>query len=593
MQSSKFFLIFFLIASLLLPFHCKNNKTNNLQQLLVGAVLLSSVRAPQGQSNNCNTTNFSSDSGDDPLFSSQWHLNNSGEDLNLGSLWSTNRGEGIRVAVVDDGLDIYHEDLTANVIQGASYNYGSGYYGFADSISDPYSVEASHGTAVGGVIAARDKNGLGVAGIAPRACLVGYNVLVNATDANQGSAMTYNATDVATSNNSWGATDGTGKTAAASSIWLDGVNTGLTTGRGGKGTLYFWAAGNGANANNATTFGGLETDNSNQDGQANYYGVVAICGVMDNGKRVYYSEKGANLWVCGYSQKTTYSTTQDGIWTTDISGVSGYNPLPSDFLASGYSQSKQLSNPNYSKIFNGTSGSAPMATAASALIIKANPNLGWRDVKLILAESARKNDPTDSDWSTNFGSKISSPGTNYSINHKYGFGVIDISRAVTLAKTWTNVGSQLTYDSGTITPNSPFSNNTTLAAGASSSLTVTSSNTPITKIEFVELTLTTASADASDLEVVLTSPSGSSSTLAEAHVCSSGANSMPSSTNQLASCGNYSGWIFGSARHLGESPVGQWTLRVADRRIGTGDSTGRSNGGIFYSWRIKFYGRAN
>jgi hypothetical protein len=106
MQSSKFFFIFFLIASLLLPFHCKNNKTNNLQQLLVGAVLLSSVRAPQGQSNNCNTTNFSSDSGDDPLFSSQWHLNNSGEDLNLGSLWSTNRGEGIRVAVVDDGLDI-------------------------------------------------------------------------------------------------------------------------------------------------------------------------------------------------------------------------------------------------------------------------------------------------------------------------------------------------------------------------------------------------------------------------------------------------------------------------------------------------------
>ncbi|MBK6606773.1 MAG: proprotein convertase P-domain-containing protein [Leptospiraceae bacterium] len=59
------------------------------------------------------------------------------------------------------------------------------------------------------------------------------------------------------------------------------------------------------------------------------------------------------------------------------------------------------------------------------------------------------------------------------------------------------------------------------------------------------------------------------------------------------SCGNYSGWVFGSARHLGESPVGQWTLRVADRRIGTGDSTGRSNGGIFYSWRIKFYGRAN
>ncbi|MBK6606774.1 MAG: proprotein convertase P-domain-containing protein [Leptospiraceae bacterium] len=52
-------------------------------------------------------------------------------------------------------------------------------------------------------------------------------------------------------------------------------------------------------------------------------------------------------------------------------------------------------------------------------------------------------------------------------------------------------------------------------------------NTLITKIEFIEVTITTTSADASDLEVVLTSPSGSSSTLAEAHVCSSGANTNP------------------------------------------------------------------
>ncbi|HNN82120.1 MAG TPA: S8 family serine peptidase [Leptospiraceae bacterium] len=555
----------------------------------------------QARSSNCNYNDFTTDGSSDPYLSSQWYYSNSGEDLNPSSVWNSNRGERVRVAVVDDGLDIYHEDLTSNVVPGGSYNFGVGYYGFSTSLSDPFSVVATHGTAVGGVIGARDKNGLGIAGIAPRSCLVGYNVLVNSTDANTYTAMTYNASDVSVSNNSWGATDGNGKTAANSSLWASGVDLGVTTGRNGKGTVYFWAAGNGANTNNATAASGvsaypagsLETDNSNYDGQANYYGVAAVCALTDDGKRVNYSEKGANLWVCGYAQKTNYSTTQDGIWTTDITGYDGYNPLPSDYLASGYSQSKQLSNYNYSKIFNGTSGATPMATATAALLVNANPNLGWRDVKLILAESARKNDPTDSDWLTNAGSKISSSGTPYNINHKYGFGVIDINRAVTLAKTWTNVGTMLQYATSTITANASFSNNTTLAAGASSSVNITSSNTSITKIEFIEITVTTASADASDLEIALTSPQGTSSTLAEAHICSVGSNTYPSSTSQVGACGNYSGWVFGTSRHLGETPIGTWTLRVADRRSGTGSSSGWGNGGTLTSWKIKFYGRAN
>ncbi|HNL75837.1 MAG TPA: proprotein convertase P-domain-containing protein, partial [Leptospiraceae bacterium] len=67
----------------------------------------------------------------------------------------------------------------------------------------------------------------------------------------------------------------------------------------------------------------------------------------------------------------------------------------------------------------------------------------------------------------------------------------------------------------------------------------------------------------------------------------------PSSTSQVGACGNYSGWVFGTSRHLGETPIGTWTLRVADRRSGTGSSSGWGNGGTLTSWKIKFYGRAN
>ena len=58
----------------------------------------------------------------DPLSGCQWHLRNvgqlgdsTGHDLNVTSVWDDYTGEGIRVAIVDDGMDFEHEDLTDNV----------------------------------------------------------------------------------------------------------------------------------------------------------------------------------------------------------------------------------------------------------------------------------------------------------------------------------------------------------------------------------------------------------------------------------------------------------------------------------------------
>jgi hypothetical protein len=104
----------------------------------------------------------------DPLHGDQWHLKNTGqlgattgEDLNVEPAWSACgtgnacRGEGVRIAVVDDGLEIAHEDLAANVATGLSYNYVTSN---TDPTNDPADAESNHGTAVAGIVAARDLN---------------------------------------------------------------------------------------------------------------------------------------------------------------------------------------------------------------------------------------------------------------------------------------------------------------------------------------------------------------------------------------------------------------------------------------------------
>ena len=48
-----------------------------------------------------------------------------------------------------------------------------------------------------------------------------------------------------------------------------------------------------------------------------------------------------------------------------------------------------------STISSGTSAATPIVSGVAALMRQANPNLTWRDLKLILAASARKNDPTN------------------------------------------------------------------------------------------------------------------------------------------------------------------------------------------------------
>lgn len=492
----------------------------------------------------------------DPHYADQWHLKNTGqkgangvagvvnEDLNVEPVWATYKGTGVRIAVVDDGLEIGHEDLASNIAAtGLSHNYVTG---GIDPTNDPADTTSGHGTAVAGIIAARDMNGLGGRGVAPRASLIGYNLLQNSTASNEADAMTRGTPGVHISSNSWGSSDD-GDLHPSLSLWRTAIENGLASGRNGRGTIYTWAAGNGGAVPPA--------DNSNYDGQPNHYGVIAVAAVNDHGKQASYAEPGANIWISAPGGE--YCDTH-AISTTDRSGAVGENPPGPTLNYVDYP------NTNYTRCMNGSSAATPAASGVVALMLEANPNLGWRDVRLILAQSAHKNDVADAGWGVTGGLPV------YHFNHKYGFGVIDAGAAVNLAKTWSNVGPQKTYSTALASPNLAIPDNN--PTGVSQTLNVAGSG--ITSIEYIEITFSASDhLYAGDLAIVLTSPAGTVSQLAETHVCQTAS----------STCTAYSGWVFGSARHLGEAANGNWTLAVKD---GSAQDIG-----TFQSWKLKFYGR--
>jgi len=77
-----------------------------------------------------------------------------------------NKGSGVKVAIIDTGIDYYHEDLDGNYWGG---------YDFVHSDDDPMD-DNGHGTHVAGITAAED-NGIGVVGVAPEADLYALKVL--------------------------------------------------------------------------------------------------------------------------------------------------------------------------------------------------------------------------------------------------------------------------------------------------------------------------------------------------------------------------------------------------------------------------------
>ncbi|PJZ47067.1 S8 family serine peptidase [Leptospira brenneri] len=505
----------------------------------------------------------------DALYNDQWHLQNLGqlggtvgEDANVNPVWNQGAsGNQVIVSVVDDGLDIRHEDLSSNISVTAR-----GLNLLNNTIYPTHSYSTSfHGTAVGGVIAARGNNFVGVRGAAPCSKLVGVNILEKSTiySSDEYRAMINESSRVSISNNSWGSPDGYGWLWPSSSLWQQGVREGLLNGKTGKGTVYVWAAGNGANG--GTISSPVLVDDANYDGQANFYGVMAIGGIGQDGKKANYSESGANLWVVAHTQGNNATAYTTAISTTDASGSFGLNTGSS---SGDYSQS------SYTKKFNGTSSATPLAAGVISLLLSKYPNLSWRDVRELVAYSARKNDPADGDWTTN--------GAGLNINHKYGFGAVDATSLLTRAGTWTPItATHSSYILPVLSPNTPIPDND-LVTGATVNYPV---STSYTYIEYVDVEFTSNHTYFPELYILITSPSGTTSFLSVPHACANPYNNSLCSTGNtsIASMTGSSTYRFGLARNLGENPNGNWTIQVYDA---SATDTGSIN-----SVRLQIYGR--
>lgn len=466
----------------------------------------------------------------DPLFSLQWHLYNPGGfDLNVVNVWDDYTGQGVLVGVIDDGFDYNHSDLNDNYDTSIDYDY-------IDNDTNPYGIHLpypqggdSHGTAVSGIIGAEAGNGIGGVGVAFNATITGIRAIPGSIQTAT-NALSY-AVNFDVVNNSWGFGSNFYDNFYSFSSAGQAIVNAVANGRGGLGTAIVFAAGNNRAAG----------DNTNYHNFQNSPGVITVAAVNENGFFSDYSTPGASILVSAFGSP---GGTGGTIVTTDRTGSAGYE--------SG----------DYTYGFNGTSAAAPMVSGVVALMLEANPNLGFRDIQEILAYSARQTGSSSS-YVTNDANNWNGGGLH--VSHDYGFGLVDALAAVRLAETWQ---TQSRFDNeyymsasrslGWVVPdNNSVGISDTVTMGAALDL------------DFVEVALNLTHPYRGDLVVTLTSPDGTESVLVNRP-----GNGLDSGDNIVFS--------LSSSHHWGETSGGNWTLKVKDLAFG--------DVGILNGWTLYLYG---
>jgi len=461
----------------------------------------------------------------DPDLSRQWHIENGSRyDINVTAVWDDYTGSGVLVGVVDDGIDYQHGDLDAN------YNFAADYDARSHD-SDAYASDPAdrHGTAVAGTIAAEADNGYGGSGVAPEAEIAGFRIGYgqNGSTSQVADALQQQV-NVDISNNSWKYggyfTDNFLSSGFASSA--QAIEDAVTYGRDGLGTVFVFSGGN----------GGLTGDDVNYHNFQNSQYTIAVGALESDGSVANFSNPGAALLV---------SAPGLNVYTTDRPGSLGYSG--GDFVSA-----------------SGTSFSAPVVSGVIALMLEANPNLGYRDVQEILAYSAIKPVSSDAGWQENGATNWN--GGGLTVSHEYGFGAVDALAAVRLAETWTAQSTMANLESisANSSPRTYLGDNTTI----SDTITIDSSNLVV---DHVEVLLDLSHTFVGQLVVTLTSPDGTTSVLVN----------QPG--EGTASQDNIR-FTLDSVQFWGESGEGTWTLSVTD--------TGSGYTGQLNSWTLSLYGDA-
>ncbi|KAJ5169754.1 Proprotein convertase P [Penicillium coprophilum] len=442
----------------------------------------------------------------DPIFREQWHLVNTlqpGHDLNVTGLWLEGiTGKGVATAVVDDGLDMDSNDLKPNYLPEGSWD-------FNENLPDPRPLllDDKHGTRCCGEIAAAKNDVCGV-GVAYDSKIAGIRILSKPIDdVDEAAAINfgYQKNDIYSC--SWGPVDD-GATMDAPGILIKRAMTnGIQKGRGGKGSIYVFAAGNGA------AYG----DNCNFDGYTNSIYSITVGAIDREGKHPSYSESCSAQLVVAYS-----SGSGDYIHTTDV----GANKC---FSGHG-----------------GTSAAGPLAAGSVALALSARPELTWRDLQYLMVETAVPVSEDDGSW------QDLPSGRKFS--HDWGFGKVDTYTMVQLAKTWDLVKPQAWLHSPWLRVHQdiPQGDKGLLSRYAVTDDQLKKAN--IAKLEHVTVTMNVNHTRRGDISVELHSPAGIVSYL-----------SVAREKDDMAV--GYDDWTFMSVAHWGESPIGNWSVIVKDTNV--------------------------
>lgn len=456
-------------------------------------------------------------------------------------------GSGIKLAILDDGVDPGHPSLAPA-------------YDFANDLDVASRAEDgrprrggaegdAHGTAVAGLAAARADAEAGARGVAPAATILSIRMPFTEIEAGEleNDPAFYRtafarAAQADIANNSWG--DSTGIYSLHDPAWrgaFSALADAVRSGRGGLGTVFLFAAGNERK----------ERLDANSSNFTNVHETIAVAAINKGGSVASYSTPGASLLV----------TAPAGNLTTDRPGSEGYND------GSG----GDLANPDFTRKFGGTSAATPVAAGVVALLLEAEPRLGYRDVKEILAASARRLASAE-DWQRGSGHFWN--GGGLAMSHDLGGGLIDAAAALRLAETWFVEGRtpQIEGNVRLETIAGVRLGSDLVEAGSPVEIRFEVTRSGLERVQEIELDLALTHDFLEDLKITLRSPSGVESRLLERPP------SDPASEGKVALTPT---WRFGSTQHWGEDPQGLWVLRIEDLAPGDGGRVGASTLRLF------------
>lgn len=481
----------------------------------------------------------------DPKWKDMWYLKRgSGLDMNVMGAWEQGvTGKRVVVTILDDGIEKDHPDLMDNYDPDASFDVNS-----HDKDPQPhydYTNENRHGTRCAGEVAAKANNNVCGVGVAYNARIGGVRMLDgDVTDSVEAQSLSLRNNHIDIYSASWGPDDDGRTVDGPATLARKAFYDGITKGRGGRGSIFVWASGN----------GGRDGDSCNCDGYTNSIYTLSISSATENGNIPWYSE------ACSSTLATTYSSGSGGerqIVTTDLRKICTVN-------------------------HTGTSASAPLAAGICALALEANPTLTWRDMQHIVVNTARKANLDPRVWTTN--------GVGRQVSHSFGFGLMDAGAMVRLARNWTSVPPQHICEiAGSQERNKPIPMNGKLVITLD---TDGCKGTPnyVRYLEHVQARITLTADRRGEVVIYLTSPSNTRSTLLARR-------------ERDYSREGFNNWAFMTTHNWGEEAEGRWFLQIENGASSWFDTNSRPAARVHQNlgrstnssaeikdWRLTMYG---